>query len=305
MSQEKADVVIIGAGFAGLSAALFLGNARREVILVDGGPMRNWHAKRSHNVLGSENRSPQEIWEHGWDEVSALPSVLHPRAMVTEVRQAGPLAFEVILGNGDEYYCQKLIFATGLLDVLPDIPGSDEFWPHNLFHCPYCVAPELIDAPLSVCCAGEEALYLASIVRKWTKDLIFLTNNNPALDPVDIAKLKQREIPIINDAITRFRGTKGENLIIEFANHEPINRRGIFMHLPVKQHSQDLLDQLGIEVDADALVPVNVSFETSLSGVFAIGDMSQKVQKISTAIASGTTAGFEVDHQLTKLEMAQ
>lgn len=305
MMEQHVDVIIVGAGFAGLSAALFVGNARRQAILVDGGQTRNWDAQHAHNVLGAENKNPRDLLQQAWHEISALPTVTYINTLASEIVNENNNSFLVTLDNGLQYRSRILVLATGLVDLLPDIDGVDAFWPQNLFHCPYCIAPELVNEPLGVICETEEAFFLSSIVHKWSKDLILFTNNSQSLSEEEKVKLESRSIPIISDLITKFSGTPGHNINIHFDRQDMVSRRGVFMHLPVKQRAENLLKQLNLAVNEEALVNVDATFQTDIPGVYAIGDMSQMVQKVTTAIASGTCAGFEIDHQLTEIEMAR
>jgi len=301
--HTEMDVIIIGAGFAGLSAALFLGNARRKVLLIDWGKTRNHGIAHAHNILGHEGSNPSEFLETARQEISTLSSVQTIHAKATKLERLSDGTFRVMLHCNAQYHAKALILATGLKDQLPTIPGLAPFWPKNLFHCPYCIAPELIDAPLGVICETSEAFFLSSIVQKWTRDLILFINDSADISETDRNKMANRGIQIISDPILEASDAVGESLYLHFENRSPCKRRGVFMHLNVEQVGAALLQQLNIALRDDALVEVDEQFQTRIPYLYAIGDMAQPVQKVTTAIASGTIAGFGLDHQLTEWEM--
>ncbi len=294
------DVIIIGAGYSGLSAALFLGNTRRPIALIDSGNTRNHDVTRSHNVLGVEGQNPIILLNTAKKEVSAFSNIKRyaSEAIATEKLKNGE--FSVTLANSETLFAKKLILATGLIDCLPNIPGTKDLWPHVLFHCPYCAAPDVVDMPLAVLSDNDEAFFMASVVGKWTKDLVLLTHGQNPLSSEQVNTLKERKVQIVSERIIKFELLSNNEVEIHFNNGNTLVRRGIFSHLPFEQRAPSLLSMLKCELTENNLVKVDENYQTNIEGLYAIGDMAMLIQKVTTAIASGTRVGFAIDHVLTE-----
>src|SRR4029077_9008535 len=159
------DVAIGGGSYAGLAAAMQLGRARRQVLVIDAGQRRNRFVTRAHGVLGHDGESPTVIAAKGKAEVLRYPSVRWLDATVTEAR-ARPGGIAVRAGDAD-HVAKRLILATGVVDNLPSIPGLQERWGKTVFHCPYCDGYELDRGKLGVLAAGPFAMHYAVIVAEW------------------------------------------------------------------------------------------------------------------------------------------
>jgi len=298
MPNNIYDVAIIGGSFAGLSAALFLANARRKIIVIDNKQPHNLTVAKSHNFLGHEGVNPKALLDQSRQQLQGFKNLTQ---LDGQIDQANIKDNKFILTSdtGQTIEAKKLVLATGVYDVLPDIKNIHDFWIKNIFHCPYCIAPELIDQPLAVYSTTEEAYELALIIHKWSTDFVVLTDNNDVLSTSQEQRLKKLNIKIFKQTIDQINANANNCIDIKFSNQEILNRRGIFMHLPFRQNAQHLIDQLNCVIDDNHLIVVDDFFQTKIPGLYAIGDTSQLVQKLSTAIASGTVAGFSIDHALS------
>lgn len=297
--QRSFDIAIIGGSFAGLSAALLLGNALRRVAIVDDGHRRNQSVTVSLNVPGYNQRSPDTLIQAMRDDVSQFDSVEQMTARVIDIQQQA-MQFRLQLNNGQVISSRKIIFATGVLDQLPAIAGTDAFWPENIFHCPYCIAYTLRDQPLAVYNRKEDAYVMALIIRKWSKDFVLLTDNSDVLTSAQRQQLQQLGVKLCDKAVDHFDGEPGKVINVHFDDGSVLARRGVFMHLPFQLQSLNLINQLACECDEQGLIVVDECFETTVPGAYAIGDMVTMVQKVTTAIASGSAAAFFVDHALSE-----
>ncbi len=298
MADRIYDVAIIGGSFAGLSAALLLANSRREVIVIDNAQPRNLNATISHNFLGHEGDSPNMLLEKAHQQLHTFTNLTQMTSHIDQTHIKNNM-FLLHSDTNDRIQAKKLILATGVYDILPNIPNIKKFWIKNIFHCPYCIAPDLIDQPLAAYSTSEEAFEPALIIHKWSRDFTLLTDNSKALSMEQEQHLANLNIKIFKHGISQINQGKNDMVDIEFANQNILNRRGIFMHLPFKQKAESLIKQLGCEINNDNLIATDAFFQTAIPGLYAIGDTSQSVQKISTAIASGTVAGYAIDHALS------
>src|SRR5689334_20139967 len=177
-SMSEHDVVVVGGGAAGLSAALVLARARRRVAVVDAGEPRNAPAAHMQGFLGSDGMPPRELLAAGRREVTSYGGDLID-GRVTRIEPSpsedGNLLFEVVLDDHPRLRARRLIVTTGLRDEIPDVPGVRERWGRDVLHCPYCHGHEVRDQPLGVLGGSAEAVTHAHLVRQWSDDVVFFT----------------------------------------------------------------------------------------------------------------------------------
>jgi thioredoxin reductase len=176
-TRDRHDVVVIGGGAAGLSAALTLGRAGRRVVVVDGGQPRNAPASHMHGYLTRDGMSPADLVAVGRAEAARYGAEFVTGDVDHVARGGNPgdiPHFTVRLVGGATLRARRLIAATGLRDELPDLPGLRERWGQDVLHCPYCHGFEVRDRPLGVLGGSDEAVRYAQIVRQWSDDLVFL-----------------------------------------------------------------------------------------------------------------------------------
>src|SRR6185437_9291593 len=206
MGKPKFDVVIVGAGPAGLSAALILGRARRRVLVCDAGHPRNAPSHGLHCYLTRDGIDPREFLRLGREELRPYETVELRQTEVTDARRLledGADNFEVTLSNGERLTSRKLLLATGVIDELPEIEGLSDFYGTSIFHCPYCDGWEMRDEPLAVYGRGENGLGLALELTFWSQNLVLLTDGPAELSGEDIQRLNRRSIPVNEQKISR------------------------------------------------------------------------------------------------------
>ncbi len=176
--HESYDVVVIGGGAAGLSAALVLGRSRRSVLVIDAGEPRNAPATHMHNYLGREGAKPTELLEIGREEVGQY-GVEVRRGRATSAARTGA-GFAIGLEEGSSVSSRRLVLATGVVDVLPEVPGLRERFGRDVLHCPYCHGWEVADLPLGIVATGTDCVERALLFRQWSDDVVILLNGQPA-----------------------------------------------------------------------------------------------------------------------------
>jgi thioredoxin reductase len=283
------DVIIIGGSYAGLSAAIYLGRARKNVLVLDSGKRRNRFASHAHGFLGQDGVPPETIAALGRGEALAYPTIAMRQVEVSATR-AEDGAFSVT--DAEEVYrAKRLILATGIGDELPPIPGLAERWGQFVFHCPYCHGYELNRGRLGVLATNELAMHSASLVAEWAgKDQMTLFLNG-AFEPDDkqLEELKRRGIKLERSAV--LRAEKGIELVL--ADGRTVELDGLFV-LPRTVIKAPFAEQLGCALDVGPLGPfIKTDFtkETTVPGVFACGDVALAMGSVAFAVADGAMAG--------------
>ncbi|MNO28206.1 Thioredoxin reductase [compost metagenome] len=297
------DCAIIGGGPAGLNAALVLGRARRKVIVLDNSQPRNAVTHASHGFITRDGVTPGEFRRIAYEEVLRYPSVAHRSIQVTDVRRTGS-EFTIITEDGATFTASKVLIATGLREIFPDIPGLTKFYGKSLFNCPYCDGWELRDQPLIVVSDQPGVFHMAKILYNWSKDLIVATNGEQVLTAEQRALLESRNIRIIEQPVTAFIGNEGKLQQVEFADGTRLERTGGFI-APRLQPKADFQAQLGYEVTESGGIATGEMGQSSVPGVYAAGDASYVMpSQLIYAAAQGSKAAMAVNMELTEEEFA-
>jgi thioredoxin reductase len=290
------DAVIVGAGSAGLSAALALGRARRKVLLLNGGEPRNAPTDASHNFFTRDGTPPSELLKIGVEQLEPYGTEIqsHNAERIKKTKDT----FELMLDNSQRVITRKIILATGVVDVLPDIPGFRELWGKHIHHCPYCHGWEVRDRPLAVYAQGELGYHFAIMIRHWSQDLVVCSDGDAKFSNEQREHLKQLNLQLIETPLERLETSDGELKEIILRDGSKLQREHIFMRPPHQQRSP-LAAHLGCTMSDDGLyVKVDAKGETSVSGIYAAGDMTGPMHAVSQAVASGTLAGAMLNHAL-------
>lgn len=299
------DVVIAGAGPAGLSAALVLGRARRRVLVCDAGHPRNAASHGLHCYLTRDGIEPAEFLRLGRAELRPYETVELRQAEVTDARRLvnnGAENFEVMLSNGERVTTRKLLLATGVIDELPEIQGLPKFYGASVFHCPYCDGWEMRDEPLAVYGQGENGLGLALELTFWSENLVLCTDGPAELSAADVQRLKKRNIPLNENKIARLEGNAGVLERIVFTDGESLPVRGIFFSSGQKQGSE-LPRKLGCKFTEQGCVRTYDYEMTDVPGLYVAGDASRFVQFAIVAASEGALAAVAINKELMKEDL--
>lgn len=297
------DVIIVGAGPAGLSAALMLGRCRRTVLVCDTGCPRNAASKALHGYLTRDGVAPGELLAIGRKELETYETVEFRPVEVVDARWCkDEQRFEVALASGERFRSRKLLLATGMADNLPEVDGIRELYGKSVFHCPYCDGWELRDQPLAIYGRGERGHGLALELTVWSGDLVLCSNGPCELRDNQRERLVRNGVAIREQPIARLEGRDGILQHIVFENGERLPRRGLFFTEGQFQQSH-LSTALGCEFNEKGTVRTGKYETTHLPGLFVCGDASRRVQWVVVAAAEGAEAAFAINTDLLKDEL--
>lgn len=290
------DVIIIGGGPAGLSAALVLGRCRRRVLLCDSGRYRNEATHAVHGFLTRDGTPPAELRQIAREQLKPYNVEILDMG-VADARRDGS-AFEVTLVSGERLRARKLLLATGLVDLLPDIPGLNELYGTSVFHCPYCDAWEVRDKPIAVLSNGGEGFKLATTLRVWSDDVILFTNGMCEFEKADAEALARLKIGVRHERVERLEGKDGVLQRIVFEDGATLARRALFLKTKQVQRS-DLAKKLRVPVSEEKGIEKGDKHEeTYVNGVFVAGDASKDLLMAIVAASEGAQAAFGINCEL-------
>jgi|SRR5687767_2319942 len=291
------DVIIVGAGPAGLSAALILGRCRRNVLVCDAGRPRNSASRALHGFLTRDGIEPAEFIRIGREQLRPYTTVQFRSEEVTHARQIDK-GFEIEVA-GESVTGRKLLLATGVVDRLPDLQGLESLYGRSVFHCPYCDGWELRDQPVAIYGQEDRGAGLALELTGWSRDLIVCSDGPATISAAERKQLEQLNIPLREERISRLEGTDGQLERIVFDSGEHIIRRGMFFNTGQDQHC-DLAASLGCDFTDRGAVRTGDYEMTNVPGLFVAGDASRAVQLVIVAAAEGAEAAFAINKALIK-----
>jgi thioredoxin reductase len=297
------DAIIVGAGPAGLSAALILGRSRRQVLVCDTGRPRNAVSQAIHGFLSRDGVSPQEFLRLSREQLRKYDCVELRDAEVVDARCGSDARFAVRLANGEEIVARKLLIATGVEDHVPDVPGLHELYGRSVFHCPYCDGWEVRDLPLAVYGRGRRGLGLSLELTGWSRDIVLCTDGPSEIDDEGRMQLARVRIPIRDERIGRLEGQDGRLERVVFADGDVLARRALFFTTGQTQQSS-LASSLGCELNEKGTVRTGKYESTHLPGLYVAGDASRAVQWVVVAAAEGAEAAFAMNTDLLREDLA-
>jgi thioredoxin reductase len=290
------DVIVVGAGPAGLSAALILGRCRRRVLVFDVGRPRNARAKELHGFLSRDGTPPLRLLQIARGQLRKYPTVALRRAEVTDVR-VGRGGFNVV-AQGRRLRARFVLLATGVVDHLPEVPGLRRYYGRGVFHCPYCDGWENRDQPLAVYGRGRNGTGLAQELLTWSRDVTLCTDGLP-LAPVFRARLEPLGIAVEQRKIARLLGRRDRLEAIEFADGARWAGKALFLSTGHHQRSP-LAVKLACAFTGKGALKTTRFQMTNRPGLFAAGDCSWDVQLAIIAAAEGARAAFAMNRELTQ-----
>lgn len=283
------EVVVIGAGFAGLAAALSLGRGRRRVLVVDGGPPRNVSARALHGFPTREGLAPLELLQLARQELARYAGIDVVEDRVRAVR--GDIdEFIVEREQGEEVGARRVLLCVGLEQQLPRLPGSQELWGKSVFLCPFCHGFEVRDRELGYLPSDANSLEFALLLLAWSRKVHVFTDGAFQLGSAERAQLEQRGIAIHEQKLAGVEASEGHELVaVRTAEGDAISCQALFVD-PSQQQTR-LVRDLQLTLDDHGSVLVDPRMETSRPGVSAAGDLATPVHLALTAAAAGTVAG--------------
>ncbi len=291
------DAIIIGGGFAGLAAALQLGRARRNVLVLDTGRPRNRFAAHSHGFFSRDGAPPLELLTEARAQLAPYTTV--------SVRQGGAVAaaridggFAVDNEGGDTLRTKTLVLAHGIVDEVSGLPGLADCWGRTVFTCPFCHGFEFADRPLGVLWRIGDIVHHARLYRNWSRNLTVFADGRK-IDEASREALAELGVAIVEAPVLALEHEDG-NLRAVVTDAGRTTVEAMFTH-PAGRFSTSIGLDLGCETRDGAAAPyyvVDMMQQTSVAGVFAAGDVARQAPSISFAVADGVMAGSAVHHAL-------
>lgn len=291
------EVIIIGGSYAGLSAAMALGRSLRRVIIIDSGLPCNRQTPYSHNFLTQDGKTPKEISMLAKQQVEKYETVkfYQGRAITGTKTENG---FEITTDTNDKFTGEKLIFATGVKDIMPNIKGFEDCWGISVVHCPYCHGYEYRNQKTGIIANGAKAFHIASLVRNLTDNITILTTGEADFTSEQFDKLKKHTIKIIEKDVSEFESNNGYIENIVFNDGAKMAFDVVYAAIPFSQHSA-IPFSLGCELNEQGYITVDAFQKTTIPGIYACGDSSTMMRSVANAVYSGNLTGAMVNADLT------
>jgi thioredoxin reductase len=302
---ETVDAVVIGGGAAGLNGALMLARSRRSVVVIDSGTPRNASAEGVHGLLGLDGTSPAELLRIGREEVHRYGGLV-VGGEVTSTRPVtaaeGDLRFTVTLAGGRTLTARRLLVATGLRDVLPEVPGLAEHWGHGVVHCPYCHGWEVRDEPIGILAVGPASIHHALLFRQLTDDLIYFTRGTE-LDEDTRARFAARNIQVVDAEVDRVVTAEDGTIAgVRLSDGELVRRRVLAVATRMQART-DGLDELGLPMEdlpggMGRRFAAGMAGTTEVPGVWVAGNATDLTAQVGASAAAGALAGAHMNADL-------
>lgn len=293
------DVVIIGGSFAGLSAALCLGRALRQVMVIDNSDPCNKPSSHAQNFLSHDGQHPQTILKQAKADVQKYTTV-HFLKDTAKKTQKGDGVFEVETASGQKIKALKIIFATGLTDLMPDVPGFSACWGKSILHCAYCHGYEARGQKTGLWANGV-AFDMAKLLVRLTKNLTIFTDGQAVFSKAELQQLKAHDIVICDQPVKSLEHKNGQITDVVFADGSKEAIAVLYAH-PYTQQKSNLAAYLGCQANDHGCIETDVFQRTNIEGVYAVGDCATLGRSISVAVAAGTVAGMFLNKEMAEAE---
>ncbi|MDP2712044.1 MAG: NAD(P)/FAD-dependent oxidoreductase [Solirubrobacteraceae bacterium] len=297
------ECIVVGAGAAGLSAALVLGRARRRTLVVDAGRQSNLVAHGIGGLLGHGDRAPADFYATGREQIAAHATVeLRHGEVVSGGQEEGGFVLE--LGDGSRETARRVLLAIGVGYRYPELPGIEERWGHSVFHCPFCHGWEVRDRPLGVLDqGGGTGVHQAILLRAWSDDVTLLSDGPAELDADEAARLGAAGVGVDERPVAGLVGPHRTLAAVEFADGGERPLGGLLVPV-VRAQRGTLAGQLGATTApagplSSGIVQVDpTTFATSVPGLYAAGDIGTNMPSVANAVAAGASAAAMMIHGL-------
>ena len=294
--NKQFDVIIIGGSYSGLAAAMALGRALRKVLIIDSGKPCNASTPHSHNFLTQDGKTPSEIATLAKQQVQKYSSIAFFNGLSTHGRKTKN-GFEIMVASGETFYADKLIFATGIKDIMGDMDGFAACWGISVLHCPYCHGYEVRNEKTGILGNGENAFELSKLISNWTNDLTLFTNGTSTFTEEQRQKLQQHHIKISEQEIERLEHSNGYIQHVTFKDGTKHFVQAIYAPAPFEQHCK-IPGTMGCELTDEGYIKIDAFHKTTVDGIFACGDNVTRVRTVANAVAMGTTTGIMVNKEI-------
>lgn len=296
MNSKPFDVLIIGGSYSGLAAGMALGRALRHVLIIDSGNPCNQQTPHSHNFLTQDGSTPAAIAALAKQQVEQY----HTVSFFTGLATAGTKTengFEIRVASGETFRAKKVIFATGIRDLLPNIAGFADCWGISVLHCPYCHGYEVKQEKTGILGNGQYGFEFSRLLSNWTTDLTLFTSGASTLIAEQREQLEKHQITIVEKEIERLEHAHGSVQQIVFKDGTRSSVKAVYAAAPFVQHCP-IPATLGCALTDEGYLKIDPFQETTVKGVFACGDNAVRMRTVANAIATGTATGIMVNKEL-------
>ncbi|MEG0928109.1 NAD(P)/FAD-dependent oxidoreductase [Chryseobacterium sp.] len=298
MENKNFDVIIIGGSYAGLSAGMALGRSLRNVLIIDNGKPCNRQTPHSHNFITHDGNTPKEISDLARKDVEKYSTIQFYDGIATQVSKKNN-GFEVETLSNERFFAKKIILASGVKDIMPDIPGFEDCWGISVLHCPYCHGYEVKNELTGILSNGDLAFEFSKLIFNMTKNLTLFTNGKSSLTQEQVEKLKQNNINLNEEEIERVEHNNGSIQKIVFKNGNSTPLKVLYAKIPFEQNI-NVTETLGCELTEQGFIKVDPMQRALVPGLFACGDNVTMMRSVANAIAQGNFTGAVVNKELSE-----
>jgi thioredoxin reductase len=298
--MEPLDVIIVGGSYSGLAAGMALGRALRQVLIIDSGKPCNRQTPHSHNFITQDGKTPQEIATLARQQVERYATVSFFNGLAIKGAKIEN-GFEIHVSSGETFSAKKVIFATGIKDIMADIDGYTECWGISVLHCPYCHGYEVRNERTGILGNGEYGFEFSNLISNWTKYLTLFTNGTSTLTAEQTAKIEKHNIKIVEKEIEKLEHSNGHLQNIIFKDGTTYSVKAIYAKSPFKQHC-NIPETMGCELTDQGYFKTDLLQRTTVHGIYASGDNATRIRTVANAVAMGTTAGMTANKEIIEEE---
>jgi thioredoxin reductase len=304
MDTKPYDVVVIGGGAAGLSAATTLARALRSVLVIDSGNPRNAPAAGVHGYLSRDGINPGELLSIGRAEVLSYGGTVVDGEAVSA--RPTPSGFEVLLGDSRRFLGRRLLVTTGLTDELPPIDGLREQWGKGVVHCPYCHGWEIRGQRIGVLGTGPLSIHQALMFRQWSPEITLFLNNTVEPTDEEWDKLAARSVRVVEGAVASVDAVDGALTGVTLGTGQSFSVAALAVGSRMEARSA-LLESLGLQAQehpsgAGHFIETDIVGATAVPGVYAAGNVSNLMAQVVTAASEGVMVGARINADLIEEE---
>lgn len=290
------DVIIVGGSYSGLAAGMALGRASRTVLIIDSGRPCNRQTPFSHNFLTQDGKPPAEITALARQQLQKYGTVAFFQGLATSGKKTEN-GFDIQIGSGEIFTGKKLVFATGIKDILPAIEGFSDCWGLSVLHCPYCHGYEVRNAQTGIFGHGDTGFELAKLISHWAPDLTLYTNGLSGLTQEQADQLQSHRISIVEKEIEKLDQENGQVKNILFRDGSRVGLTALYVRVPFEQHCR-IPESLGCSFTEAGYLQTDAFQKTNIPGIFACGDNASPFRTLANAIAQGTAAGMMLNKEM-------
>jgi thioredoxin reductase len=290
------DVIIVGGSYSALAAGMALGRALKKVLIIDDGKPCNRQTPHSHNFITHDGKTPSAIAALAKEQVQLYNTINFFSGLATKGK-AIKNGFEIQVSSGEIFEAKKIIFATGIRDILPYIEGLSACWGISVLHCPYCHGYEVRHEKTGILGNGALAFDFTRLISNWTNDLTLFTNGASTITTEQKEQLEKHNIEIVETEIERLEHINGHLQNIIFRDGSKFSIKALYAPVPFEQHCA-VPALLGCQLTEEGYIKVDAFLETTIPGIFACGDNATQMRTVANAVAMGTTAGMVLSKKM-------